>query len=257
VSDDIRVLIPSYKRPYLKSPTQEYLPFAKLVVMESEAAAYRMTGNDVIECPDSAQGNLCRVRNWILDQNQDARGVLILDDDIRHIVVWENQKDRVMSAGEVEEFIYHGFSVCEEWGLNLWGINMLFDKGAYREGAPFTTVRTIGGPWQAHRPNPLRYDETLPLKEDYDISLQHMLRYRGVLRFNKYVYVAAQVKQAGGCATYRSIEREKAQFLALQSKWGSRIVQRDHGNDKEKVRGEGVKKTIDLNPRIVSPLAGV
>ena len=57
---------PSYKRPE-KSITQINYPFVKLVVRESDADEYRYNGNDIIVVPDTAQGNVCRIRNYILD----------------------------------------------------------------------------------------------------------------------------------------------------------------------------------------------
>ena len=54
----IKIFAPSYKRPE-KSITQIIYPFVKLVVRESEAEEYRKNGNDIIVCPDSAQGKDC------------------------------------------------------------------------------------------------------------------------------------------------------------------------------------------------------
>ena len=58
----IKIFAPSYKRPE-KSITQITYPFVKLVVRESEAEEYLENGNDIIVCPDQAQGNISRVRN--------------------------------------------------------------------------------------------------------------------------------------------------------------------------------------------------
>ena len=60
--------------------------------------------------------------------------------------------------------------------------------------------------------------------------------------------------QTGGCATYRSLEREKEQLELLQRKWGSRIVQIDTGEAYHMARK--IKK-FDLNPIIKIPVRGV
>lgn len=102
--------------------------------------------------------------------------------------------------------------------------------------------------------NELRYDEKLPLKEDYDMTLQQCNKYRGCLRLNKYNYDCKQSKQAGGCATYRNYEREEQQLLALQKKWGSEIVKFDiteNSNTKKK------RKNIDYNPIIHIKIKGL
>lgn len=253
----IRVFAPSYKRGDRLASTQKAYPFVTLVVKESEADAYRASGNRVVTCPDAVQGNLCRVRNWILDKNQDARGVLLLDDDYSHVSRWQNLREKKLNPAAFEEFIEHGFSLAEQWGAFFWGLNCAVDKGVYREYTPFSTTAYIGGPFQAHRPNPIRYDEALPLKEDYDMTLQHANRFRLVLRFNAYMYKVKQNEQAGGCAAYRTIAAEMAQFDLLAKKWGPRVVQRDSGASKQKVRGAGVGAGYDINPIVRVPISGV
>ena len=119
----------------------------------------------------------------------------------------------------------------------------------------------IGGPFQGFIHGcELRYDETVPLKEDYDMTLQQLNRYRVVFRWNKFHY---QVKQAGkgmgqpgGCAVYRNLEREEEQFLLLQKKWGEKIVQRDTSTVS---RSHQTKKRIrvDINPILKFPIKGL
>ncbi|PYS91473.1 MAG: hypothetical protein DMF62_02360 [Acidobacteria bacterium] len=252
----IRCFSPSYKRGHEKAIVQEAFPFVKMVVHECEAAAYKENGNDILVCPDSIRGNIARVRNWILDQNKDAN-VVMFDDDVKFIGVWQEQKFRKLNAEEAEELIETGFNLCDEWGYKMWGINMVVDKGAYREGMPFCTVRPVLGTFCGIVPNELRYDEKFSLKEDYDYAIQHLYRYRGILRLNAYQYFALHNEQAGGCAVYRTVEKELQQFDLLQKKWGSEIVRKDWGNDKASVRGDDTLKSFDLNPKIVSPIPGV
>lgn len=251
----VRVFCPSFKRAEVRSSTQEYLPWCRLVVAESAAGMYRDSGNDVVACPDKVQGNASRVRNWILDQNQDARGVLLLDDDISWIGRWSNGIHKKLTRAEVEEFIDHGYTLAEEWGAPFWGVNLNTDKSIYQEYAPFSTTRPILGPFQAHRPSRIRYDEDLPLKEDYDISIQYLNEFRKILRFNMYHYACKQNKQIGGCSAYRTIDRERAQFLALQKKWGTRIVKAEAGNHPQKVSRKA--KTVDINPKVIVPIRGI
>ena len=87
----VKFFAPSYKRSQ-KSITQINYPNVKIVVRESEAEEYIKNGNDIVVCPDSAQGNLCRVRNWILDNLcDDADCIVIVDDDCSYIGRWEEQ----------------------------------------------------------------------------------------------------------------------------------------------------------------------
>ena len=94
------------------------------------------------------------------------------------------------------------------------------------------------------------------LKEDYDMTLQHLNRYRKVLRANKFWYDVKQVEQSGGCAVYRDVEREREQFVMLQRKWGEDIVREDSLNSSRSHQTKK-KRTLDINPILHEPIKGV
>ena len=250
----IVVACPSYKRP--KVETLEYLPFCRVYVDGKEADGYfeANPGADIEVCSDGVQGNLCRVRNYILD-NEFKKGadvVLIIDDDMKFVARYEPEgfygyNRKIVGKDEFLPFLEKYSRLCKEWGFFFWGLNCTYDATAYRHYTPFSTVSYIGGPFQCHLKNPIRYDENLPLKEDYDITLQHCNMFRGVLRINGYHYSVKQAMQAGGCATYRTNPREKEQFEMLQKKWGSKIVKTDKAS----------KRKFDFNPIIHIPIKGV
>ena len=80
----ISVNAPSYKRPD-DVRTLDYLPFCKIWVDNKEYEEYKKHNPkaNIMSCPDGVQGNLCRVRNYILETefNNGADVVLIIDDD--------------------------------------------------------------------------------------------------------------------------------------------------------------------------------
>tara|TARA_R100001443_G_C3347312_1_gene175927 strand:+ start:596 stop:1336 length:741 start_codon:yes stop_codon:yes gene_type:complete len=244
----IKIFAPSYKRPE-KSITQIIYPSVKLVVRESEAKEYRKNGNDIIVCPDSAQGNISRVRNWILDNLFDeADCIIIVDDDCKAINRWENQENKIFNENDLIEFCEQSSLVAKDLGFKLWGLNTVTDKGAYREYTPFSFTQFIGCPFHGHiKGSKLRYDLDLPLKEDYDFTLQNIKKYGGCLRINYANYNVKQSEQEGGCANMRNLKKEKQQFFALQKKWGKDIVKRDKGS----------KRSFDYNPIIKVPIKGI
>lgn len=245
---NIEYFAPSYKRP-IKSDTQKRYEFISLVVCESQADDYIKNGNRVVVCPDSAQGNLCRVRNWILNNlMKDNDGIVLIDDDIRFLGRFNNGTQEKLDCDEVKDFFENGIVMCRDWGFKYFGMNCLPDKGAYKEYMPFSTNKVVLGPLSCHlRESEIRYDENIFLKEDYDISLQHAHKYGGLLRFNAYHYSCKQSEQIGGCASSRNLEREKQHFYLLQKKWGSKIVQMDKSS----------KRGFDYNPRVHIPILGV
>tara|TARA_R110000803_G_C11962723_1_gene318891 strand:+ start:669 stop:1412 length:744 start_codon:yes stop_codon:yes gene_type:complete len=245
----IKIFAPSYKRSE-KSITQITYPFVKLVVREREADEYIKNGNDIIVCPDSAQGNISRVRNWILDNlfDDETDCIIIVDDDCKAISRWQDQENTKFSENELIDFCEKTSVVCDELGFKLWGLNTVTDKGAYREYTPFSFIQFIGCPFHAHiKGTELRYDEDLPLKEDYDFTLQNIKKFGGCLRVNFANYDVKQSEQEGGCANMRSLKKEKQQFYALQKKWGKDIIKRDKGS----------KRSFDFNPIMKVPIKGV
>lgn len=259
----ISVNCPSYKRP--KVETLDYLPFCKVWVDCKEYEDYKKANpgfeKNIISCPEGVQGNLCRIRNYILDQefNNGNDVVLIIDDDLKGIYYWNGTKTMPYVKKIVEEqdfiaFIEKYSLVCDEFGFKFWGLNCNGDALSYRQYSPFSTVAYIGGPFQCFLKNDLRYDENLPLKEDYDMTLQQCKKYRGVLRLNKFFYDCKQSKQAGGCAAYRNYEREKSQLELLQKKWGKDIVRIDTTKNNNQKRQS---KKFDYNPIIKIPIKGI
>ncbi len=88
----IAVCAPSYKRPKVK--TLEYLPFCRIYVDPAEYAKYKKEnpGADIVMCRSGVQGNLARVKNYILDQELIGAGddaVVIIDDDMNHMGYYE------------------------------------------------------------------------------------------------------------------------------------------------------------------------
>lgn len=248
----VEILAPSWKRADICS-SHKYFPKLKYVVCKSQEQSYIDKGLPVLTCQDKDQGNVSRVRNWILDY-ADGGDVCIVDDDLRYLGIWEGNVHRKMLKEEVEEFIELGFLLAKEFDVKLWGVNLIRDKGAYREYTPFSLKNVILGPFGGFTNCDLRYDENLPLKEDYDLSLQLLNKYRKILRINHVHYICEQHTNLGGCAEYRTIEKEKDQFSLMEKKWGTKIVTRDDGASNT---GRKRQATYDINPVIKIPIGGV
>ena len=252
----VSLTAPSYKRPRVK--TLDVFPSTRIYVAESELDDYiaaNPEGSDIVAVPDRVQGNLCRVRNYILDTEfkQGADAVCIIDDDMTCIYRWTRNgtfgyERRKLTDPELHEMIEVYSELCREWGYRFWGLNPgMTNAKSYRQMTPFNTTKYIGGPFQVHLKNPIRYDERLNLKEDYDMTMQHLRRYRGALRLNMYSYDCKQAEQEGGCAQQRNTDEERRQFELLQRKWGSKIFRADRSS----------KREFDFNPIMKSPLKGV
>ena len=253
---------PSYKRP--KVETLDYLPYARIWVAEKEFPDYQaVNGSEavIISVPDEVQGNVARIRNYILDEEfkRGLDGVVILDDDMNAICYWENKTAIKVKPEELPLIIYKYSILCRDLGSKLWGFNINQDKQVYREYTPFSTTSFLGAPFGCFIDNAggIRYDEELPLKEDYDMTLAQLEQYRKILRVNKFYYQVKQSAQAGGCAMIRNYAKEEQQFNALQSKWGADIVKQDKANRSHNLKQTKHAKRKDYNPIIKVPIKGV
>ena len=250
----ISVCCPSYKRP--KVETLEYLPFCKVYVDGKEFDEYKKQnpGATIIKCKDGVQGNVARVRNYIIDT--EFRGgadvVVLVDDDLKRMGYWRYHKKNTLETKDFLAFTEKYSIMCEDLGAKMWGVNCVEDEMAYRIITPFSTVSIILGPFCVFlKGNECRYDEKLPLKEDYDIFIQNCNKYRKVLRINSFWYDCKQSVQKGGCASMRNAEKERSQLEDLQKKWGSKIVKFDKKSNAKN------RKVIDYNPIIKIPIKGI
>jgi hypothetical protein len=255
----ISVNAPSYKRPD-NVDVLRYLPNVKIWVDISEYDKYKTNYPlaNIISCPTGVQGNICRIRNYIIDKEQpDNDVVCIIDDDLKYIGYFEKgQTIKIETEEQFIAFIEKYSILASDLGVKLWGINVNPDKQNYREYTPFSFLSYVGSPFGCHLKTDLRYDEKFSLKEDYDFTLQNLNKYRKVLRVNKYFYNVKQCEQVGGCAAYRNIKKELSQIEELQKKWGKHIVKceslensRSHKTTK--------KRKFDINPIIIAPIKGV
>lgn len=260
---NISINCPSYKRP--KVETLDYISSCKVWVAQREYEDYIKANpehiENIIAVPDEVQGNVSRIRNYILDQELSKNDVvLLIDDDLKSIGRFEpiglyGYDDVILDEDDLYAMLEHYSILCDDFGYKHWGIMCNQDALSYRQTTPFSTVSYIGSPFSVFlKGNDLRYDERLPLKEDYDMTLQQCNKYRGVLRVNKYHYNCKQSAQSGGCATYRNYAREEEQLRMLQKKWGSDIVKIDNVLNHN---AKKAKKNIDYNPIIHIPIKGV
>ena len=243
----MKIYAPSYKRAK-GVLTHLVIPSVIYAVHEFEAFDYTEQGYEVLILPDAIKGNIARVRNYLKKFAENEGGdFCIIDDDIKAFTFWNYQKQIKLVDDNLLEHIESMFNLAKQWGVSVFGVNPAIDKGSYREYTPFATTSYISGSFNGFVNCPYYFDETMPLKEDYDFTLQVCNGDRALLRFNQYGLSKDDHGNLGGCAKYRTIKREKEQFDLLQKKWGDKIVKQDSNS----------KQQYDINPVIKVPIKGV
>ena len=254
---ELNITIPSYKR-WEDLPGYDYFKAAKYIVPESQYNDY-VRGRDkkrFIAIPDSEDGNIVKKRNWILKNI--PRPLIMIDDDVDKLTMCEGgeyfkehgrAKQMIPLTPEQAEGIFiQAANLAYMWGCPLFGFNLNTDGRNYQQYKPFSLTQPILGPCSGHLEHDLLYDDKMDLKEDYDISIQAMNKYRKILRINKYAVNAAHKSNKGGCVSYRTLEREEAACKAIEKKWGTKII---HYNI------EKGKYTSYLNGIVHIPINGV
>jgi len=254
---ELNITIPSYKR-WEDLPGYDYFKTAKYIVPESQYNDY-VRGRDkkrFIAIPDSEDGNIVKKRNWILKNI--PRPLIMIDDDVDKLTMCEGgeyfkehgrAKQMIPLTPEQAEGIFiQAANLAYMWGCPMFGFNLNTDGRNYQQYKPFSLTQPILGPCSGHLEHDLLYDDKMDLKEDYDISIQALNKYRKILRINKYAVNAAHKSNKGGCVSYRTLEREEAACKAIEKKWGTRII---HYNI------EKGKYTSYLNGIVHIPINGV
>lgn len=224
----MNVIIPSYKRSHdLKG--KDYFFMAKYCVPESQKDEYikEVGENRVITLPDNEDGDIVKKRNWILKNI--PRPLIMIDDDVKEICYFESDNNNpiklILNKDLLNDFFQNSFNLCNEFNCKMWGINQNTDPLAYKQYNPFNLSKIILGPFQGHLEHELLFDSKVGTKDDYDMALQQLHKYKRVLRLNKFSYECQHGDNKGGIVSYRSKEKEIEYCKQIMLKWGKKIIQ--------------------------------
>jgi hypothetical protein len=235
------VFIPSYDRCGLVK-TIKYFDDPFIVVRNEELEDYKKLYNNVIGCNEIG---ITKTRNFILRycKENNIRYHIQVDDDINGF--WFMERGIIIdieSKEKIKEILTNMFIICEEWESKIFGLSMQKDKKVYREYSPFSTQSVVVANLMGIIDNDLYFDENCVVKEDYDYSIQHIIKYKRVIKCLKYGVDAPHLMNKGGCASYRTMQLEYDMLKYLQDKYGTKYI-RDSGN-KNVIRVEGLRKGI-------------
>jgi len=211
----MKIAIPSYRRPIVKtlallnefSRDEIYI----FVHDAEDYAKYQINAERAHIIQTNAPLGIVNQRNFILDYFPEGERILMLDDDIKKILRMFYK--RLIVVTDLRKLFKMGFELCEAKGYKLWGIypikNIFFMK--MKASERHFIIGTLTGIIN----NKLRYDQNLKVKEDYDFTLQNIIKFGGALRLDYYTIEAEHYTNKGGCVDYRNeqIERECADYL--------------------------------------------
>jgi hypothetical protein len=166
-------------------------------------------------------GTLMQSRNAALDMAFNENKICVqLSDDLKKVTTNKNftLKKQVDIDFAIQELI-KVFMKVE--GVYLMGIpptsNDFFAKSLISKNT------FCIGDMLFIKPNDLRFDTSLTLKEDYDYTLQHLQKYKNCFRYQKYLFEFEHYKNKGGAVDYRTEKEEQKNIMILKSKWGDKV----------------------------------
>tara|TARA_R100001594_G_scaffold73796_3_gene108379 strand:+ start:1962 stop:2678 length:717 start_codon:yes stop_codon:yes gene_type:complete len=235
-----KVYIPSKGRAGKVTSHHLFLD-SHIVCPKDEVKEYKKHHKKVIGVPSEVRG-ITATRNWILEYNKDDWHMQV-DDDARSFHKYEETElVKFTDPERIDRILETMFLMTDEIGYKVWGLAMASDYKFYRPFAPFSTQGIVVANLIGIINNPLRFDERLRVKEDYDYSMQHIYKYGGVLRSHKYGIDVIHLTNEGGCVGYRTKDVELNAYETLLKKYGSRVVK--FQNNKNFVKMKSPRKGI-------------
>jgi hypothetical protein len=211
-----------------------YAPQATLYAPDTEAHAYRTCYPHcpIVPVPLDVQG-ITATRNWILAQAPDPY-VVFLDDDVKRAgwrrIYSHHSADRPITPTELAQTWQTLFDVTEQLGYRIWGLaTHSATRGVYPY-KPFlwrsyVTASCMG--ILAH--TGVRFDESYPVKEDYELCLRCMQEDGGVVAARYLYWENAHWSTPGGCKDYRTQAMERSAIERLMARYPGMIRQVTRG----------------------------
>lgn len=217
--DDIYVAVISARRPAAVPLLESRLPQAPTwYVAEGDGEAYRRSGAaHVIE-----SGALTRSRNQAMEDAfaRDAWCLQISDDLTScHRAISKKEKVEISVWDAVTELKKE----MEKVKAKLGGAAPTKNEYFFNPAKPVKSSAFIVGDFLLIAPSKPRFDERMRLKEDYQLTLDHMICYGRVCRYDRLLMGFKHRDNPGGAVSYRTPELEQQAIQYLKKKYGSMI----------------------------------
>lgn len=234
----MKYFIPTYRKENIKTADLfkelDYLLFCDKKDYDRWSKKYKC-----FLLPDGVQGNIARVRNYILNYARDEKieKFAMCDDDISKVYKYDSSlKSRKKEMNPVDyDYIIDLFSDVFYQKENCvgWSMNETDQPRDYKGEIECNNACFMSGTFSIYFTDRITFDfdERLSLKEDYDFTLQALTNGKVIYKFKGLFYrperVTTGLKNFGGCSTYRTSEREMEQIKLMKEKWGDLIKYKD------------------------------
>lgn len=203
--------------------THRLMPYATLVVPESEYEDYVHIGLEIVTVPDEIIG-LGPLRNWVLDHFKE-KIIIMADDDITH--VWVNCRKtgvKIKDPEQIEQILYSAAQCAEDLGTSCFGFSQVWDVRKYKATEPFDLCGWVGGVIGVIGRD-IRFLEH-KFKVDVDFCLRTLLKKRILWKDNRFSFVQGRDKNKGGNSLFRTSAEVEKEIAYLEHRWGKYFKRR-------------------------------
>lgn len=199
------------------------MPFATLLVPESEKELYEHTGLEINTVPDEIIG-LGPLRNWVLD-NYKEHVIIMADDDISH--VWVNSRKKGVKITDPEtifQLLVNTAQCAVDLRTSCFGFSQVWDVRKYNATEPFDLAGWVGGVIGVVGRD-IRFVDHM-FKVDVDFCLRVLMKDRILWKDNRFSFVQKRDKNLGGNSLFRTSERIEKELTYLEHRWGKYFKRR-------------------------------
>jgi hypothetical protein len=193
---------------------------------EEETARYRKALPAHISVVTGARG-YPNQRNFISKYFPEGKRLVIIDDDIQHIIGLDSAGKRV-KATKLHDFFTQAFQEIEASGLRMWGINSTNSNLEMKNTVSVGRIYLVGNFSGVINTHEITLDtgENIPLRKEYktgkashEISLLMAEKYGGVMKFRAFGVVSKYWGVPGGHQVSRTAEGEEQAARYLHAKY--------------------------------------
>lgn len=221
------------------------------VVGQGEAPAYQEAGaTRVLE-----GGALCASRNLALeDAFKQSKVCVQLSDDVDRLEFVDSPLDKnwtkpkslseanaranaakrvAVSFADAARYVEACARAAHAY---LGGVYPNANAGQGCGGPVVATQHFVVGDFTVVAPSTPRYDEKMTLKEDYDLTCQHLFTYGAVGRCNRLLIYARHYTNEGGAVAIRNSRSEATNIALLRAKWPGCFLNSPRGTKEVRLR---------------------
>lgn len=150
-------------------------------------------------------------RNFIVNHYKEGQHVFGIDDDIDDMRYKIDDK-RTERLTNLVEFVEQAFVLCENYNIDLWGINPVLNPYFMKNKISFDLKYIVACCYGwINRHSPKAYVSTNPEygKEDFERSIRYYIEDGAVMRFNNVSVKTKYYEGSGGINDYRTYDYEE------------------------------------------------